>query len=232
MLTTKEMRKAYQGKLEYQSMMQNGDLDNIPIDEMVTYARFIGNSQVYSRWYEKVIANLLDWDRNPTKPDDGQDYGDLMVKNGIIGEDNCELKTTTRYEAHYIGGGQCRFYEDIPWYIFLSSDPEEDTANFYILSKDDIYKEAFEFDTGVGSISQGSGKTKHSDGTKFSREEKKQLLKETFEQKNDHLWGFGIDCTSKNQLDNYKRWTKLYKVDIESLKGEDGWKRFKKSRGV
>ena len=154
-----------------------------------------------------------------------------MVKNGIIGDDNCELKSRTKYGTHKISGQQCRFYENIPWYIFLSCHPTEDIANFYIFNKNDIYKELFVFDTGVGSVSQGSGKTTHPDGTKFSHEEKKQLIKETFEQKNEILWGFGINCQSKSQADNYKRWTELYKVDIESLKGEDGWKRFKESRG-
>ena len=72
---------------------------------------------------------------------------------------------------------------------------------------------------------EGSGKTTHKNGVRFNQQEKLNLIKETFERKNDILWGFGIN--GKTDITTKNRWDEQYKVTLEELRE---WESFKASR--
>jgi hypothetical protein len=223
-LTYDQRKEAIKQKANIQTRMQKKEFDFAPWEECPIIAREVDNSKITSRFWERRVANELGWKTDPTRETDNQDYGDIMIKNGIIGIDNVELKSTEKLGNYKISGGQMRFYEDIPWYMFLVLD-DNFVAHLYIMHKDDIYNEMFTEKKGIGSVSQGSGKTTHSSGQRFSQDEKLQLIKETFEKKNDILWGFGINGKTDKPTKN--RWDKQYKTTIDQLKD---WEAFKKSR--
>lgn len=224
-LTIAQRIEAIKQRATVQEKMQNKEFDLFSWDECPLIAREVDNSKITSRFWERRIANELGWITDPRSNENNQDYGDLMVRNGIIGIDNVELKSTEKLGNYKIGGGQLRFYEDIPWYMFLVLD-DNFVAHIYMMHKTDIYKEMFIERKGIGSVSQGSGKTTHKNGDRFNQEEKLQLINETFEGKNDILWGFGIN--GKTDIDTKERWDKEYKVNLESLRQ---WESFKISRG-
>jgi hypothetical protein len=222
-LTIEQRKQALIENRTKQQKMSDKEYDNAPWEDCPLIAREVGNSKITSRFWERRYANMLGWTTNP-KSTDGRDYGDLMPTNGVIGIDNIELKTTEVYGNYNIGGGQLRFYENIPWYMFSVLD-DNFQAHTYVMHKDDIYNEIFIYGKGIGSVSQGSGKTRHSDGTKFSKQEKLDLMNETFKGNNDILWGFGIN--GKRDTKTKKSWDKKYKVSIEDLQD---WDTFKKKR--
>jgi len=223
-LTIEQRKEAIKQKSSMQRRMKNKEFDNAPWNECPIISREVDNSKITSRFWERRIANALGWSTNPRSNTDNQDYGDLMPANGILGEDNIELKVTEKLGNYKIGGGQCRFYEDIPWYLFLVLD-DNFIAHLYMFHKDDIYNEMFVCKAGIGSVSQGSGKTTHKSGKRFSQDEKLQLINETFEKKNDILWGFGIN--GKTDKKTRARWDRTYEVTIQQLKN---WEEFKKTR--
>ena len=223
-LTIEQRKEAVRQKATIQTRMQNKEFDFAPWDECPLIAREVDNSKITSRFWERRIANELGWITDPTSEHDNQDYGDLMVSTGTIGIDNVELKSTEKLGNYKISGGQLRFYEDIPWYMFLVLD-DDFVAHLYMMHKDDIYHELFVEHKGIGSVSQGSGKTTHKNGIRFNQEEKLNLIKETFERKNDILWGFGIN--GKTDVSTKNRWDDQYKVTLKELQD---WESFKKSR--
>ena len=223
-LTLEQRKQAIIEKSNIQTRMQNKEFDWAPWEECPVIVREVDNSKITSRFWERRLANELGWETDPTSDYDNQDYGDLMIKNGVIGVDNVELKSTEKLGNYKISGGQLRFYEDIPWYLFLVLD-DEFTANLYMMHKDDIYHELFIERKGIGSVSQGSGKTTHADGSRFTQDQKLELIQETFQRKNDILWGFGIN--GKTDLETKHRWDKMYKVGLDDLRD---WNKFKESR--
>ncbi len=207
--------------------MSNKEFDNAPWEECPVIAREVANSKVTSRFWERRIANEIGgWSTNPTNPDNGSDYGDLMIDGGVLGVDNVELKSAEKLGNYCVRGGQCRFYEDIPWYMFFTLD-DDFKANIYMMSKEDIKREIFEEKSVNPSISQGSGKTTHANGVKFTAEEKLEFLAETFEGNNKELWGFGNDFTNGRKAHVLERWNREYKVSIEELRD---WAGFKQKR--
>jgi len=216
------MRIATRERIEMEQKMSKGEFDNHPWDECPTLSRFIANSNITSRWWERRIANLLSWGTQPSSddPDDEQDYGDLFAPPFVLGEDNIELKTNEKLGRPHIVGQQFRFYENIPFYMMFKLDPEEDIGRCFMFSKEDLYKEIFEHESSYPWSSQGSGKT-----TGLDRPERLRLIEDSFEGKNQILWGFGINPKSKPDV--YERWCDEYLVDIYTLKD---WKGFKESK--
>jgi cephalosporin hydroxylase len=51
------------------------------------------------------------------------------------------------------------------------------------------------------------------------------LINETFEKKNDILWGFGIN--PQTQVELHERWVDSYQIDIKTL---ENWQKFKSTR--
>lgn len=224
-LSLEQRKESIKQKANIQIRMQKKEFDFAPWEECPVIAREVDNSKITSRFWERRVANALGWTTDPRSSSDNQDYGDIMVKNGVIGVDNVELKSTEKMGNYKISGGQCRFYEDIPWYLFLVLD-DNFVAHLYMMHKDEIYHEMFNERTGIGSVSQGSGKTTHrSTGVRFTQDEKLSLINKTFEKKNDILWGFGIN--GKTDKTTKTRWDQQYKVELHDLQD---WGSFKKSR--
>lgn len=225
MLSTEEMHRSVNERLSFEKKMQNKEYDNYEWDACPTLARFIGNSKITSRWWERRIANLLDWKTDPTADNDDHDYGDLIAPPYVLALDNVELKCREKPGKFKVAGGQLRYFEDIPWYMFWTLD-DDYKGHCYMFNKNDIWNEIFKYKSHVGSPSQVSGQV-----TGLDDDGKRKLINETYEKKNKILWGFGL-TKNKNNIEIFERWDEMYKIDIESLKGENGWKRFKESRGV
>jgi hypothetical protein len=222
MLSITDMQKAYKERILIEQKMSKGEFDNHPWQFCPTLSRFVANSNITSRWWERRIANLLDWDTQPKSkdPNDEQDYGDLFAPPFVLGEDNIELKTNEKFGRPHIVGQQFRFYENIPYYMMFKIHEERDEARCFMFSKQDIYREIFEYKSSYPWSSQGSGKT-----TGLNETQRLRLIEDSFEGKNQILWGFGINPKSKQEV--YQRWCETYLVDIHSLQGENGWRQYK-----
>ena len=68
--------------------------------------------------------------------------------------------------------------------------------------------------------SQGSGRT-----VRMTADQRRTLINETFEKKNDILWGFGINPQTQTEL--HDRWVDFYQIDIKTL---ENWQKFKSTR--
>lgn len=182
--------------LTLEQRMSNNEFDNFDLTDIVRLGRLVNNSKITSRWLERRIANAIGGKWNPLS-EDGKDYGDILAGAGVIGEDNIELKSSEKDGRYRIGGGQCRFFENIPYYLFLQyQQGGNDYFDLYLLSKEDIWQEIFVHKVCRCSPSQVSGQTKVlSEGQmkKMSDDEVRKLVQESFDSKNNILWGFGID---------------------------------------
>jgi hypothetical protein len=176
--------------------MSRGDFDNAPIEDAVMLSRLVANSKITSRWRERHIAFLTGAQAGVKSPDGG-DGGDLFFGQKIFGRDNAELKSSEKDDRNRIGGGQMRLFENIPYYLFLQDQQGgNDYFTLYLLSKEQIHEEIFVHRVCRCSPSQVSGQTKKSTVSgieKMSNEEVLNLVQDTFDKKNNILWGFGID---------------------------------------
>ena len=212
-MTTEEADRMIQLNSELETRMQNGDFDQAPLTDAARIARLVANSKITSRWWERLLAYHLAWTTDPTS-DDGRDYGDLLAAPGRLGIDNIELKTSEKQGRGAIGGQQMRFYEDIPWYMFVKLNPFDNNGfRIFMLHKQDIHREIFEYQEILPGVSQGSGKTQGK-----TPEQRRQLIQETFDKKNDILWGFSTDMLSANKRTTFARWEQLYETTVDELK--------------
>ena len=203
--------------------MSGGEFDSCVFEHAGYIARLVNNSKITSRWWERVLANTLNWKTSP-KSNDGRDYGDLFATGFVLGEDNIELKVSEKPGRPDIGGQQCRWYENIPWYLFLKVDPDRhNKVRMFLLHKMDIYAEIFEYcELPLPTSSQGSGKTKG-----LSATQRRQLIQESFDGTRQDLWGFKINPRSKKLKNAWKRWQNKYEVTIEDL---SNWPKLKEKR--
>jgi hypothetical protein len=102
-------------------------------------------------------------------------------------------------------------------------DPVDDFGRCFMLSKNDLYHEIFEYKSFLPGVSQGSGKTAN-----LSNDQRLKLVNETFENKNQILWGCGFNPNTNTAL--YERWQDQYMVDIHSLKNWEDYKRNKNKK--
>jgi len=207
---------------ELEKRMQEGEFDKIPLEHACRIARMVSNSKITSRWWERVLAYHLNWETDPTS-DDGKDYGDLFATGKVLGVDNIELKTSEKEGRGAVGGQQMRFYEDIPWYMFVKLNPKDHNGfRIFMLHKSNIHNEIFKHKSMLPGVSQGSGKTKNK-----TDDQRREMIQETFDKKNDILWGFGVNMFSKNQTVTWQRWQDDYETTIDEL---NNWEAFKEKR--
>jgi len=194
--TQEEADKQISISLTLEKRMSAGDFNNAPIEDAVRLSRLVSNSKITSRWRERNIAYHTGAQAGVESPD-GKDYGDLFFGNKVLGRDNVELKCSEKDDRHRIGGGQCRFFENIPFYLFLQDQQGgNDFFGLWLLTKEQIHEEIFDHQVCRCSPSQVSGQTKKmSEGKikKMSNDEVRQLVQDSFDGKNNILWGFGID---------------------------------------
>lgn len=221
-ISTEEADRIITVNSDLEIRMQRGEFDQVPLQHACRVARMVANSKITSRWWERLLAYHLDWQTDPTSTD-GKDYGDLCATGQVLGIDNIELKTSEKAGRGQIGGQQMRFYEDIPWYMFLKLNPHDNNGfRVFMLHKDDIHTEIFEHKSVLPGVSQGSGKTKNK-----TDDQRRVMIQETFDKKNDILWGFGVNMLSKGQKDTWDRWQNKYETTINELQD---WKAFKEKR--
>lgn len=237
-----------------ETRMSNKEFDNVPVKYVVRLCRLVHNSKITSRFLERWLSNHCN--SSTLSPNKGQvsgnDFGDLLLGEGIIGRDNIELKSAEKDGRHVIGGGQLRLYENIPFYLFLQFEQGgNDHINFYLLSKQQLHDEIFKYKIRC-SPSQVSGQTTkvvNNKKTKISENELLKLIQETFDNKNKILWGFNIDSspqlpktpkknlTGKRYLEGLEaynkkietltRWNNQYKISLDDLKN---WSTFVKEK--
>jgi hypothetical protein len=224
-MSTDEADKLIKLNSELEKRMQEGEFDKIDLEYACRVARTVSNSKITSRWWERLLAYHLSWETDPTSTD-GKDYGDLFATGKILGIDNIELKTSEKEGSGHIGGQQMRFYEDIPWYMFVKLNPYDNNGfRIFMLHKNDIHDEIFKHKSMLPGVSQGSGKTKNK-----TDDQRRLMIQETFDKKNDILWGFGVNMSSKGQKEAWDRWQSKYETTIDELKN---WNAFKeKNLGI
>lgn len=200
-ISPQEADKRIEEGLTLEKRMSDKEFDNCPIEDVVRIGRLVNNSKITSRWLERWIAKYCNGWANPSSPD-GKDVGDLyfnpIVTEPKIGEDNSELKSCEKDLRFGIGGGQHRFFENIPFYLYLQFEQEtgNNTFDLYLLHKNDVHKEIFEYKVCRCAPSQVSGQTKKNMEGKIAKmddEEVRSLVQESFDKKNTIVWGFGID---------------------------------------
>jgi len=253
-LTEEEADAAIVALGDLETRMSNKEFDHVPFEHVVRLCRLVHNSKITSRFLERWIANYCNSSNiNPNKGQvSGNDFGDLLLGNGIIGRDNIELKSAEKDGRHVIGGGQLRFYENIPFYLFLQFEQGgNDSINFYLLSKQQLHDEIFKYKIRC-SPSQVSGQTTkvvNNKKTKISENELLTLIQETFDNKNKILWGMTIDSNPKlpkppkknsnnkrylagldtynKKIETLTRWNNQYKITLNDLKN---WSTFVKEK--
>lgn len=187
--------------------------DNCDFDTFSKLCKYIDNSKITSVAWERWFAFHLNFDKDIKKYiTDGCDYGDFIAPPYIIGNDNIELKISEI--SGILRGGQFRFYENVPWYIMANSIDQI----ILMFHKSDLEDEIFNKRSINLTSSQGSGTQKG-----FSDEQKLKLWKDTFDSKNDRLYGFGIS------LEKRKYFIDKYSVTIDEIKN---WNLFKETRGI
>lgn len=238
LLANPEIYQRYEDiRLFIQKRMQDHFYDKVSFKEALSITRIVNNSKVTSRYWERWVANTIGGkatSKNPIDSTDPQDYGDILMPPMILGEDNAELKVSEKNDTG-VGCQQARFYENIPWYIFMRFINNE--PDIYLLHKWDLYQEIFAHGMNCG-LSQSSGKLKRK-----TRIQRFQMIKETFQNKNTNLYGLGFTCKQKKiigklgkatgnkepGIEIYERWTDKYKVTIDELKD---WPEIKRTRTV
>lgn len=219
-ITNEQADEIIKMNAELEVRMQNKEFDQVPLEDACRIARMVSNSKITSRWWERLLAHHLAWQTDPTHPTTGKDYGDLFATGFTLGEDNIELKTCEKAGRGSIGGQQMRWYEDIPWYMFVKLNPHDNEGfRIFMLHKSDIHREIFSYQAKLPGVSQGSGKT-----TGKTTAQRLQMIQETFDGKNDILWGFGTDMLSESQRPVFDRWQRLYECTVTDLLDWPGFK--------
>lgn len=220
-VTIEEADKVIRLNAELESRMSAGEFDSIPLEYACRISRMVDNNNIVSRWWERLLMHHLDWKK--PKSLDGKDYGDLCAPPFEIGVDNLELKTNAKAGRGEIAAQQMRFFENIPWYMFVKLNPHDNQGfRTFILHKNDVHREIFEYKDILPHVSQGSGKT-----TGKSDDVRRQMIQETFDGNNDILWGFGFNMLSREKINVFNRWVQNYECTIDDLKN---WDSFKKVR--
>jgi hypothetical protein len=142
------------------------------------------------------------------------DNGDIWAGDTlIIGKNNVELKCIFKDGSH-IGGGQFRFYENVPYYMFFKAW-DETRHEVFLLTKNQLVSEIIERGRNTNysayGSSQGSGVI-----NKLTRDEKIVRLLENVEGKYaDKIgWGFNADT----EIDLYKKFCDNYRVELYDVK--------------
>ena len=208
---------------ELESRMTAGEFDSIPLEHACRISRMVDNNNIVSRWWERLLMHHLGWKKPGSI--DGKDYGDLCAGPFEIGVDNLELKTNAKAKRGEIAAQQMRFFENIPWYVFVKLNPHDNEGfRIFVLHKDDVHREIFEYKDILPHVSQGSGKT-----TGKTDDVRRQMIQDSFDGKNDILWGFGFNMLSERKKHVLDRWTANYEVQISDLVN---WNNFKEKRCV
>jgi hypothetical protein len=144
-----------------------------------------------------------------------RDCGDIYIGDSVdLGQNNVEVKSSFRDDAHNIGGKQFRFYENVPYYLIFKGW-SADRYEMFLLTKAELVNEiktrAETTDRSAFISSQGSNYV-----SAMSREEKIVcLLENAAGKRQDSLtWEF----SAKTETDLYKKFQTKYLVTPEQIK--------------
>lgn len=142
------------------------------------------------------------------------DNGDIWAGDElVIGKNNIELKCIFKDGAN-IGGGQFRFYENVPYYMFFKAWNENHYEVFLLTKQqlvDEIVERALNTNYTAYGSSQGSGVI-----NKLTRDEKIVRLHENVNGKYADKIGWGFN--SETEIALYQKFCNNYQVKLSDVK--------------
>lgn len=169
------------------------------------------------KFIEGWVANLIGGRKikNTIIPKEYQDNdnGDIWAGDElVIGKNNIELKSIFQ-QGGSIGGGQFRFYENVPWYMMFRAC-DENHYEIFLLRKEQLISEMIYRTQTYGyvlmSSSQGSGVIKAlSESQRIDR-----LYKNLTGEYQDKL---GWDFNARTEPEYYTRFKNLYQIAAEDV---------------
>lgn len=192
---------------------------SVPYNEMFQYYHIMKPKQA-EKYIEGWVATHCGGKKLKAKdiPDayKKNDNGDIWFGNEFkYGINHVELKCVFKQNDHCIGGGQFRFYENVPYYMFFKS---WSSVNYeiFLLTKDQLVSEIINRaeETGKNSVtsSQGSGIF-----SKLTQSEKIDRLRRNVSGEFQDKLGWSFN--SKTEPDFYKTFQDKYKVDPTTVIG-------------
>lgn len=192
-------------------------LYNLPYSDMYEYYHFMEPKKA-EKFIEGWVATLCNGKKIESKevPDQFKknDNGDIWIGDNLqLGVNNIELKCIFK-EGGHIGGGQFRFYENVPYYMFFKAW-NSTTYEIFLLTKQQLVDEIINraLSTGKNSItsSQGSGII-----SKLNESEKIDRLKKNLT--NEYQDKLGWEFNSKTEPEFYESFQNKYKVNPDQIK--------------
>jgi hypothetical protein len=190
---------------------------DVPYNEMYQYYSIMKPKQA-EKFIEGWVAQLIGGGKINSRdvPDEYRqnDNGDIWAGSTLkIGNNNIELKSS--FKGTTIGGGQFRFYENVPYYMLFKAW-DENNFDMFLLTKAQLIEEIKDLAKRPGkksayTSSQGSGVI-----SKLSKDEQIIRLHENLAgDKADKIgWGFN----AKTEKDLYAKFVTKYKVDPKKVK--------------
>lgn len=191
---------------------------SVPYSEMYEYYHIMKPKQA-EKFIEGWVATLIGGRKIDTAdvPDEYKqnDNGDIWVGDSlVIGKNNIEQKSSFRGDTG-IGGGQFRFYENVPYYLLFKAW-DATRYEMFLLTKEQLVNEIIDRAVSTGKSafvsSQGSGVI-----SKLTEDQKIQRLRDNVEGKYADKLGWGFN--PKTEEDLYKHFQKNYLVDPTEVKG-------------
>ena len=191
---------------------------SVPYEEMYEYYHLMKPKQA-EKFIEGWVANLIGGHKliSTLVPEQYRqnDNGDLWIGNELtIGKNNIELKSS--FTGSTIGGGQFRFYENVPYYLLFKSINSKQ-YEIFLLTKSQLVNEIVERAESSGKSamgsSQGSGVF-----SKMDNAQKIQRLHENVEGLRDDKIGWGFNPgTEKEFYENFKTKYKVMPEDVRKI---------------
>jgi hypothetical protein len=189
---------------------------HVPYVEMYQYYHIMRPKQA-EKFIEGWVAALIGGSKIESDyvPEEYKqnDNGDIWVGTQFeIGKNNIELKSSFS-EKDSIGGGQFRFYENVPYYMFFKAW-NSSSFEMFLLTKqqlvDEIVTRARETDKSAFVSSQGSGVI-----SKLDNEEKIQRLYENVKKIQSDKLGWRFNTKTEPEL--YNKFKNKYLVDPKDI---------------
>lgn len=190
---------------------------SVPYNEMYQYYNIMKPKQA-EKFIEGWVATLIGGKKIEADlvPDEYKqnDNGDIWTGNKFeIGKNNIELKSS--FKGDIIGGGQFRFYENVPYYMLFKAW-NDSNFEMFLLTKDQLIDEIITRSVTTGKSayvsSQGSGVI-----SKLTEDQKIQRLKDNLDGKFADKIGWGFKPKTEPEL--YAKFKNKYLVNPADVKG-------------
>lgn len=187
----------------------------VPYSEMYQYYHIMKPKQA-EKFIEGWVATQCGGKKIESKevPEEYKqnDNGDIWVGDKLkIGYNNVELKSSFKSD-NGIGGGQFRFYENVPYYMIFKA---WDNSNYevFLISKEQIIEEIINRSMTTGKTitsSQGSGLI-----SKMTVEQRIERLKKNLTGEHKDLVGWGF--SPKTEKEYYKEFQSKYGIEFKDV---------------